>query len=270
LWRLRLLTGALDPGALDPGALDPGAADAWASACLRRSSLASWVLLRALCTRPGFVAFARVYGYFRWADDIVDAPGRDPAAVAAFVASQRALVAGQRPPQAPPEVALRLALADATLLPIVTGMWEALAFDAARGPAPLPHEALDRQVAHVGDAYLAAMWACSGAAGAPPPGLAALSRAATLTHVLRDLEIDLALGYVNLPPGVPAADTGAVATWALRRCDDADARFAAGARVLATVRPWRTRWLVGVFAWRYRRILERLRRQFGERLVREA
>ncbi|MDP2307788.1 MAG: hypothetical protein Q8P18_17315 [Pseudomonadota bacterium] len=204
-----------------------------------------------------------MYGYFRWADDIVDAPGRDPALVAEFVVSQRALVAGERAPAALPEAALRLALADAALLPIVMGMWEALAFDAARGTAPLPNDVLDRQVAHVGDAYLAAMWLCSGAAGAPPPGLAALSRAATLTHVLRDLEVDLALGYVNLPPGVSATDGGAVAAWVLARCEDAEARFAEGARILPVVRPWRTRWLVGLFAWRYRRVLRRITARYG-------
>lgn len=219
-----------------------------------------------MCPRPGFVAFARVYGYFRWADDIVDAPGRDPARVAAFVVAQRALIAGERAPADPPEAALCAALEEPTwgsaLRPVVTGMWEALAFDAARGPAPIAADALDRQVAHVGDAYLSALWICSGAAGAPPPGLFALSRAATLTHVLRDLRVDLALGYTNLPPGVDVTNSGAVAAWVLARCDDAKARFAEGARSLPEVRPWRTRWLVGAFAWRYERVLAEVRRSY--------
>lgn len=208
------------------------------------------------------MAFSRVYGYFRWADDIVDAPGRDPAAVTAFVASQRALLVGERAADGLAEHALQLALADRLLLPIVTGMWEALAFDAVRGPGPLAAEGLDRQVALIGDAYLAAMWVCTGAVGTPPPGLAALSRAATLTHVLRDLQLDLSLGYLNLPPGVSVADTGAVAAWVLDRAEHAQECFDTGARVLPTVGPWRTRWLVGIFAWRYRRVLSRVRRQY--------
>ncbi len=216
-----------------------------------------------MCPSAGFVAFARVYGYFRWADDIVDAPGRDPARVAAFVAAQQALVAGERAPVDAPETALCAALHDprwgAALLPIVTGMWDALAFDAARGPAPIPDDVLDRQVAHVGDAYLSALWICSGAEGAPPPDLFALSRAATLTHVLRDLRVDLALGYTNLPPGVDVTDPGAVAAWVRARCDDAEARFDEGACRLPEVRPRRTRWLVGLFAWRYRRVLAKVR-----------
>lgn len=236
--------------------------DAWASTCLRRSSPFVWWVLRLVCPSDGFRAFVRVYGYFRWADDVVDAPDREPARVAAFVVSQRALVTGARAAVEPPEVALRLALDEAVrgaaLVPIVAGMWEALAFDAARGPAPIPADALDRQVAHIGDAYLAAMWVCTGAAGAPPAGLRALSRAATLTHVLRDLEVDLALGYTNLPPGVDPADATAVATWMRAKGADAAALFREGARVLPTVRPWRTRLLVGLFAWRYRRVLLRI------------
>ncbi|MFZ5476744.1 MAG: squalene/phytoene synthase family protein [Myxococcota bacterium] len=221
--------------------IDP---DAWASAHLRRANGFAWLALRLFCTGEGFVAFTRVYGYFRWADDVVDAPDRDRARVAAFVDRQRAIVAGASPEE-PPERALALALAASPWVrPAVERMWEALAFDAARDATPLTSDELAAQVARVGDAYLAALWACAGEAGDPPGGLAALSRAATLAHVLRDVEVDRRLGYVNV------TDAAATASEAARL-------FAEGDRALATL-PWgRARLLVGLLAWRYRRLLAR-------------
>lgn len=247
-----------EPAALATPAPAP-AVDDHAVATLRAAGRLPALALRLACPREGYLAFARVYAYFRWADDVVDAPGRDPAAVARFVVSQRALLAGARASSDRAEHALAAALdgpLGPRLRPAVDRMWAALAFDAARGPAPLPAADLDAQVARVGDAYLHALWVCSGADGAPPAGVLALARAATLVHVLRDLEVDRALGYVNTPPEVGPE---ALAEWVAARSDEAAALFAAGIAALPSVRPWRTRWLLAVYAWRYRRVLARIR-----------
>lgn len=226
------------------------------------------LLLRLACPAEGHRAFIGIYDYFRWADDVVDAPDRDPAAVQRFVHAQRALVDSARPPETPLEAGLVGVLASpergAALRPAVVGMLDALAHDAGRGTEATAPEDLERQICRIGDAYLDALWCCTGAVGVPEPALYELSRAATLTHVLRDLEVDRRLGYCNLPPEVARSvadslDRPEVAAWVHARCDEADARFGRGAGALAAVRPWRARWLIASFAWRYRRILPGIR-----------
>ncbi len=224
--------------------------EAWASAHLRRANPFVWWAMRAVCPRAGFRAFANVYGYFRWADDIVDAPGRDPARVRGFVVSQLALVHGERPAAELPEAALLAGLAAAPALrPAVDRMWEALAFDAHRGPDVLADTELDAQVARVGDAWIDALWWCAGA-GTPPPGAREAARAATLVHVLRDRDVDRALGYRNGPDD-PA--------WAAAGAAEAERRFVVGEAAIRGAGTWRARLLVRALVWKYRRTLRRIR-----------
>lgn len=237
------------------------AAHAWAVAVTRRHSRFGYWVMRGLS--PGWRAYVEVYAYFRWADDRVDAPGRDPRAVQAFVADQARLWRGERDATELPEVALVRAL---DRYPALSGavhrMGEALTFDAHRDARPLPARDLDAQVERVGDAYLAALWACGGESGPPPEGLSGLSRAATRAHLLRDRELDEALGYVNRPPGPDGAPIP-VAAWTAALVARARAEAATGHAALRRV-PWgRTRVLLGLWAWRYARLLERLTRGRG-------
>ena len=145
------------------------------------------------------------------------------------------------------------------LRPVVQGMWRALDFDAQRSEAPLTDNELERQTRWVADAYLDALWHCSGSDGTPPPALYWLSRAATAVHMVRDLEEDLALGYCNVPLSAGCHRTGEPLTpaqahpWMRVRLRTAEDWFQRGRSALPMVHRLRTRLLLRLFAWRYER-----------------
>lgn len=219
-------------------------------------------LLRLACPADTYAAFAATWAYFRWADDTVDVPGRDAAAAAAFVADQRALLTGARAPARPEEVAWQHALAHPTageaLRAASLGMLDALAWDATRAATPPPRAEIDAQIARIGDAYVRAVWACTGAPGEPVPAAFALARAATAAHHVRDRHEDLALGYCNAAADDLAGPVGPAAldAWAARRRGEIDADFARALGGLAGV-PWRTRLVLVALGWRYRLGLRR-------------
>jgi len=251
----------------------PPEVDRWAVASLRHRNRPAWALVRTLCTPGGYRQFCLVYAYFRWADDVVDAPHRVPVVIQAFVASQEQLIRGERPAVGLPEHALALALRESggEIGPLVGRMWEALDFDAHRGPGPVPAEQIDAQIHRIGDAYLEALWRCSGAPGPVPTGVLPLSRAATAAHMVRDLFLDLELGYCNLPAedldrlGLDPADLdpASVAPWVLDRCRHIEAWFDEGEAALSRIRKRRARLLLGAMSWRYRRLTRALREQYA-------
>jgi hypothetical protein len=240
-----------------PDAPPAGRAPAAVRAAFRSGSSAA-LPLRLVCAAGAYDAFAATWWYFRWADDVVDAPGRDPENVRRFVASQRVLLANVRDPAGPEEAAVARALAHPKYGP---GLWcaadlmlRALEFDAWRGPEPLPAAEIEAQIARIGDGFALALWTCLGASGEPTEAARELARAATAAHQLRDLREDLALGYCNvpeeaLPNGLVADD---VSAWAARRKAEVDARFSRALAGLSGV-PWRARFVFTLLAWRYRR-----------------
>lgn len=215
--------------------------------------------VRLCCSRRGAEAFTTLYAYFRWADDRVDAPNRDPAAVRRFVEDQATLLRGRREAVHPFEQHLTRVLRGPLgpgLSPAVLGMWEALRFDSERGERALLAEELTAQVVRVGDAWMVALWVCLECGEALPDDLRELSRAASLVHVLRDRELDRSLGYLNTPPGTntPAA----MSAWVRERAGEAESRFERGLVALGTVRSWRARVLMTLLVWRYRATLRRV------------
>lgn len=223
-----------------------------------RSGSSAALPLWLVCAAGAYDAFAATWWYFRWADDVVDAPGRDAEVVRHFVASQRVLLANVRDPASPEEAAVARALAHPRYGP---GLWcaadlmlRALELDAWRGPEPLPAAEIEAQIARIGDAFAIALWTCLGAPGEPTEAARELARAATAAHQLRDLREDFALGYCNvpaeaLPNGLREDDLSA---WATRRVAEVDARFARALAGLSGV-PWRARFVFTLLAWRYRR-----------------
>lgn len=224
--------------------------------------------LASACPPRGILLATAVYGYFRWADDTVDAPGRDALAVQRFMERQTGLIQGSVAPEHLAERALRWALADPgkgpRLLSSVQRMTEALRYDAHRGPGPIPAEDLQLQVERIGDAFVGAIWVCSGAEGTPSPAALQLARAATATHMLRDREEDAELGYHNLPmerfgehPPLAGPDLDA---WLGQRAAEVEAWFAEGLAASGSIRPPRTRRLVTLLGRRYRKTLARITR----------
>lgn len=240
----------------------------WARQELGRTNPAVWWLGRIFATRAGFERFCLVYAHFRWADDIVDAPGRDPAAVARFVAEQRGRIAtGGDPGAHPAEAAVTRALAeDPSLRPAVEGMWEALAWDAARGPGPRPAAEIEAQIRRIGDAYLLGLCNALGVRDPLPEAIFELSRAATGVHQIRDVSVDRSLGYINVPAedlaGIDPrnAPIAAFQPWIHARAAALHARFEAGEAALSQVKPLGARIALTLFSWRYRRLLRRLER----------
>jgi hypothetical protein len=197
----------------------------------------------------GFRTFAAAWVYFRWADDVVDAPGRDPAEVRRFVASQAGLLAGLRPAAGEEEGALLACLGDprrgSAMARACGRMLEALRFDAHRPPR-LPEAELEAQIARIGEAYATALWACADGPSEPSPAACALARAATAAHQVRDLRVDLELGYDNVPEG---SERGPA--WVAARAVEVDGRFARWLPGLRGLAP-RVAWAFRLLAWRYR------------------
>lgn len=230
------------------------------------------LLLRLSCPPAGRRAFQQVYAYFRVLDDRADAPGALPAQAAAAVARHLALLDGAAPCD-PVEAALaevRAGPLGPAMGPAIEGMGAAIAWDARRRGRSCTQAELEAQITRIGDAYLRALWVCSGARGPLPEDLCWLSRAATGAHQLRDLEEDLGLGYLNVPvealaelglEGVPAAslDRSRLAPWIAARCVALDRAFDRGEAHLPAVRPLRCRTLITAFSHRYRWLLARQR-----------
>ncbi|GDX80775.1 hypothetical protein LBMAG42_25860 [Deltaproteobacteria bacterium] len=231
--------------------------DPWARALTRERNGRAWWALWLALPASGLATFERLYAYFRWADDVVDAPGRRQAEVALFVERQMLVVAGRTAPKTPGEHAIRAVLDGqdgVRLLAVVEEMLAALRFDTDRGPAPIPADALLAQAARVGGAFVNAVWICAGEPGALPVGVDQLAEAACLAHVIRDREIDRALGYENRPASASGAPVDE-AEWIRALTADADARFGKGETSLSAPMRWRTRWLLRQYAERYRRAL---------------
>jgi phytoene/squalene synthetase len=245
----------------------------WADRTMRDSAGGLWWMVRLLMPARGAATFIQTYSYFRWADDIVDAPDREPAVVRRFVQQQRALVEDALSgcpvvTAGPAEEALLQATRSRPGCPRLAAsirtMWAALAFDAGRDTAPITGPELAGQIQRVGDAYTQALLACLDIDTAPP-GLWSLARAATAVHHLRDLILDAGLGYHNLPaeaarthdiPLVPGSLSDA-APYVRERAVMISAQFDAGEHALRAL-GWRGRALFGALAWKYRRQLDRL------------
>jgi phytoene/squalene synthetase len=224
--------------------------------------------LRLFGTRAGAKRFFLVYAYFRWADDLVDAPERQPARVRAFMKAQLArLDRGEVGPELA-ERCLGQALAesdDERLAQAVRTMARALDFDASRKGDPIRPDELQAQIRRVGDAYTLALLHAAEVTVPVPSELFLLARAATATHHLRDLLIDQDLGYLNLPQehaerhGLPVRGftAAALGPYIRERAEVIRPMFHQGLRASEGL-PLRARLLFRLFAWRYRRLLDRL------------
>lgn len=242
---------------------------------MRAHQGALWWSVRALLPAEGRRRFVGIYSYFRWADDIVDAPDRDRAQVLAFCARQEqvldAVLAGR--PIACVHVAEESLVEaigerwrDPLLQRAIRLMFAALRFDAHRPASPLGGADLEAQITRVGDAYTAALLVCTGVGEEVPDDLWLLARAATAVHHLRDLALDLGLGYHNLPRGDAArhgVDPAAfsdreLGAYSAERAGPIRAAFQRGRAALRALPTWRARALFWLLAFRYAAKLEQL------------
>ena len=224
-------------------------------------------------TRENFRHFVCIYAYFRWADDIVDAPQRDAEKVQGFCLEQETLIKQERAPQTSLEKALLLSIQAPqkgdVFQRICLKMWESLSFDAHRPSFVRPQKELFLQICRIGDSYAQALWACSQAKGEMPNALQWLARAATATHHLRDIDEDLELRYCNIPQeaiahyGLDPDDLSWPnrAPYILERSNEIFLWFARGFEALPLISHLPTRLLFWLFGYRYKKVLLKIQKK---------
>ncbi len=227
---------------------------------MRRSNPSAWWLMRLFAAPAGHRRFCLVYACFRWADDIVDAPGRAADHVRPFVERQRERVGDAVEPQEGlARRCLEIALSECPALgAAVSGMWDALSWDAHRGSEPHARAEIEAQIGRIGDAYargLIASLECEAT-----PAIFEAARAATGVHQVRDVWIDRDLGYCNVPAedlaGIEWAKAtgGDLAPWVKARCGAMIIALDHAAAGLGGVRPLRAWVVLRLYIWKYRRL----------------
>ena len=153
----------------------------------------------------------KAYGYFRWVDDILDAPEGSLARKVAFIQRQRSLLEAfyhraQDAPICPEEQILAdLVRSDAEvnsgLQIYLRNMMDVMSFDVARRWRVICRAELDGYTRNLAVAVTEAMYYFIGHSDSSPAGdhryLAVT--AAHITHMLRDTIEDVRNGYFNIP-----------------------------------------------------------------------
>jgi len=185
-----------------------------ASACAmtRQSNPMVYRLARLLYNRRSFPYFLFGYAYFRWLDDMIDAPGAPSEAIQAVAASQKALFTalyegldlGTAPRNRPEEMLVQMVRFDRAngcrLRPFIADMFSALEFDAKRRYQTRSQCDLDIYSHALGRSYtnVLKVFTSPGSFSETNPLSHEAGFAAHQVHILRDLYVDLSLGYCNV------------------------------------------------------------------------
>jgi phytoene/squalene synthetase len=169
-------------------------------------------LSRLLYDRRSFSYFLLGYAYFRWLDDCIDAPGASSEAIQAVIARQRdllnSLYQGKKSSMSVredyEEMLVQILRYDCShnylLRTFVMDMFAALEFDARRRYHACSQGELDAYSLALGRSYTNVLQVFVDPKN--PTSLNSLAHqagfAAHQVHMLRDLYIDLALGYCNV------------------------------------------------------------------------
>jgi phytoene/squalene synthetase len=160
----------------------------------------------------------RAYAYFRWLDDIVDAPSHDRAVGLQFLPHQRqllsALLDGRTPESLLPQEQMLSDLLSGWrdrhpgLPSYLENMMEVMEFDAGRRGRLITQSELDRYSLLLATAVMGAIGYFIGHDCRYPETPDRLSAVigAHIAHMLRDTSADLQAGYLNIPRAVLEAD----------------------------------------------------------------
>lgn len=189
----------------------PETTQALAAAITRAASKQTYYTIRFFVDRERVADAYRAYGYFRWVDDVLDAPTGAQADKLAFVHRQQSLLEsgcrGPLPPDLRPEEQILLDLirgdteANSGLSVYLHNMMTVMAFDAERRGRLISHAELSEYTRRLATAVTEALYYFIGHAEPPPPHpdrYLAVS-AAHITHMLRDTFEDVRAGYFNIP-----------------------------------------------------------------------
>jgi phytoene/squalene synthetase len=184
----------------------------------RRASHQTYHTIRWLVDRGRTDDAFRAYAYFRWVDDVLDAPRCERAARLAFLDRQRqllsGLLSGLTPGSLQPE---ELMLADLIsgqrgrhpgLRSYLERMMAVMEFDAGRRGRLITEIELDRYSQLLGAAVMDAIAYFIGHDHRYPesPARTQAVVAAHIIHMLRDTHDDLQAGYFNVPRGLLEAE----------------------------------------------------------------
>jgi len=194
----------------DPGPRPPSSA-ALARAITRRASRQTYDIIRWLVDRGRRDDAFRSYAYFRWVDDLVDAPTYDRVACLQFLRRQRGLLnglpTGSRPERLLPEEHMLADLiagrsdAHPGLRAYLERMMDVMEFDAGRRGRLITEAELDRYSQLLAVAVMGAIACFIGHDHDYPETPARLQAVvgAHIIHMLRDMSGDLSAGYFNIP-----------------------------------------------------------------------
>jgi phytoene/squalene synthetase len=184
---------------------------ALARAITRRASAQTYLTIRLLVDRGRSDDAYRAYAYFRWVDDVLDAPTHDRAARLQFLSRQKqlleGLLAGMTPANLVPEEQM---LADVLagrrdlhpgLRSYLERMMAVMEFDAGRRGRLISGPELASYSQLLAGAVMDAIGYFIGHDHIYPDGAARLQAVigAHVIHMLRDTADDLDAGYFNVP-----------------------------------------------------------------------
>jgi phytoene/squalene synthetase len=198
--------------------LRPTSSAALARAITRRASRQTYYIVRFLVDRGRTDDAFRAYAYFRWVDDVVDAPSHDRTASLQFLSHQRQLLSGLLEGRTPGSLLPQeQMLADLLtgrrdrhpgLQSYVENMMAVMEFDAGRRGRLITQPELDRCTSLLATA----VWDCIeyfiGHAHRYPasPAPTQAVTGAHVIHMLRDTHDDVEAGYFNIPRDVLEAN----------------------------------------------------------------
>jgi phytoene/squalene synthetase len=187
---------------------------ALARAITHRASRQTYWIIRCLVDGGRADDAFRAYAYFRWVDDIVDAPSHDHDACRRFLHRQRELLsglpAGMTPEDLLPEEQM---LADLIagrqdrhpgLLSYLERMMDVMDFDAGRRGRLIAEAELGRYSQLLAAGVMGAVAYFIGHGHTYPETPARLQAVvgAHIIHMLRDMKCDLEVGFFNIPRSI--------------------------------------------------------------------
>ncbi len=257
-------------------AVDAMSSAALAAAITRASSSQTYFTIRYLVDRPLVADAYRAYAYFRWVDDMVDESGIAAAGRLAFLQRQQEIVAGcyqgGRLTDLCPQEQMAADLiggddeVNSGLRTYMEQMMAVMVFDAGRKGRLISEPELDGYTRALATAVTEALHHFIGHDDVCPPDEARYLAVtgAHITHMLRDMVEDTAVGYTNIPceyleaHGLAPTNMHhpAYRDWARQRAQLARHYFVAGRTCLAQMHNRRRRLAGFAYISRFELVLD--------------
>ncbi|UCH24397.1 MAG: squalene/phytoene synthase family protein [Trueperaceae bacterium] len=246
----------------------------------RASSKQTYYTARLLVDRELVNDFYRAYAYFRWADDVIDETPHSDTERSAFIKRQKALIDGlyqqERTSELSPEEEMLADLIrhdreeNSKLQSFIRNMFAVIAFDAKRKGRLISRQELSWYTSCLARSVTDGLQHFIGHHH-PYPHTGNRLMAATaahITHLLRDMVVDTAHGFINIPQQTLAAHSISPAdmesdpfrAWVRQRVGLARQAFREGKQYLAGLEVWRCKLAGYWYCARFEGILDAIER----------